>query len=288
MIGTDASPAEGIRAEAVLSALVDWVGPTAMLRHVEAMECVTSTNAIALDDLREGLLLLAREQTWGRGRHSSHWVSPPGGLYLSYVPPVEHLPPRATDLSLIAALAVANALEVVLEAAGLPDTRSLLKWPNDVLMGDGKVAGVLLQSRGNVVVGGDGVPRTVVGIGINVNARIVIDPPEGRPPDEWPVTPRSLCDLAGRKMDLEPILVEVMVHLLSRLSTGLDDAAMDEYRSRCITLGKRVALTEGGKRLVGTARDISRDGGALIVDLGDGEIREIRAGDVRHIRAVHG
>jgi BirA family biotin operon repressor/biotin-[acetyl-CoA-carboxylase] ligase len=288
MIGKDASPEEAIRPEAVLSALVDRAGPAAMLRHVEAMECVTSTNAIALDDQREGLLLLAREQTWGRGRHSSHWVSPPGGLYLSYVPPVEHLPSRATDLSLIAALAVANALEVVLEAAGLPDTRSLLKWPNDVLMGEGKVAGVLLQSRGNVVAGGDGVPRTVVGIGINVNARIVIDPPEERPPDEWPVAPRSLCDLVGRDLDLEPILVEVMVHLLSRLSTGLDDAAMDEYRSRCITLGKRVALTEGGKRLVGTARDVSRDGGALIVDLGDGEIREIRAGDVRHIRAVQG
>lgn len=288
MIGTDASPAEAIRPEAVLSALVDWVGPAAMLRHVEAMECVTSTNAIALDDQREGLLLLAREQTWGRGRHSSHWVSPPGGLYLSYVPPVEHLPSHITDLSLLAALAVANALEVVLETAGLPDARSLLKWPNDVLIDDGKVAGVLLQSRGNVVVGGGGGPRTVVGIGINVNARIVIDPPEELPPDEWPVTPCSLGDLVGRNLDLEPILVEVMAHLLSRLGTGLDDAAMDEYRSRCITLGKRVAFTEGGRRLVGTAREVSQDGGALIVDLGGGEIREIRAGDVRHIRAVQG
>ena len=288
MIGTDASPAEGIRSEAVLSALVDWVGPAAMLRHVEVMECVTSTNSMALDDDREGLLLLAREQTWGRGRHGSHWVSPPGGLYLSYVPPVEHLPSRATDVSLLAALAVANAVEGVLEVAGLPDARSLLKWPNDLLIGDGKVAGVLLQSRGNALNGGDVGPRTVVGIGMNVNARIVIDPPEERPPDEWPVKPRSLSDLVGRTLDLEPILVEVMVHLLSRLRNGLDDAAMDEYRSRCITLGKRVAFTEGGKRLIGTARDVSPDGGALVVDLGDGEIREIRAGEVRHIRAAHG
>lgn len=277
-----------MRSEAILSALVDWVGPGAMLRHVEVMECVTSTNAMALDDDREGLLLLAREQTWGRGRHGSHWVSPPGGLYLSYVPPGEHLPSRATDVSLLAALAVANAVEIVLKAQGHSDAQALLKWPNDVLIGDGKVAGVLLQSRGNVVNGGDGGPRTVVGIGINVNARILIDPPEEWPPDEWPVAPRSLSDLVGDALDLGPILVEVMEHLLSRLRTGLDDAAMDEYRSRCITLGKRVAFTEGGKRLVGTAREISPDGGALVVDLGGGESREIRAGDVRHIRAVHG
>jgi BirA family biotin operon repressor/biotin-[acetyl-CoA-carboxylase] ligase len=191
-------------------------------------------------------------------------------------------------VSLLAALAVANTVEEVLEAAGLPDDPSLIKWPNDVLIGDSKVAGVLLQSRANAVDGGDGSPRTVVGIGINVNARIVIDPPEERPLDEWPVNPRSLSDLVGRNLGLGPILVEVMVHLLTRLRTGLDDAAMDEYRSRCITLGKRVAFTEGGKRLVGAAREVSTDGGALVVDLGDGEIREIRSGDVRHIRSVHG
>ena len=288
MKGSTAWEAEGVSTGSLLEALSGWTGPDGPLRHLDLRDVVTSTNALALDDGREGLLMVAREQTGGRGRHGSRWVSPPGGLYISYVPTGELRPPRPTDLSLLAALGVADAVDEVLHRAGYAGVPSMVKWPNDVLVGDGKVAGVLLQSRGNAEGGNGSEPRTVVGIGVNVNARVVLDPPEECPPDEWPVNPGSLDDLAGGPLDLGSVLVTVVGSLFRRFTVGLVEDAMDEYRSRCITLGKRVAFTEGGQRMVGTARGISPDGGGLVVEMADGELRELRAGDVRHVRTVHG
>ena len=207
---------------------------------------------------------------------------------MSYVPPGDLLPPRPTDLSLLAALAVAEAVDEVMGAVGAREVRSLVKWPNDVLVGGGKVAGVLLQSRGTDTTGTSPASRTVVGIGINVNARVTLDPPLERTPDEWPVEPRSLAQIADGPMDLASVLVQVVDTMFHRFDEGLVEEAMVEYRSRCITLGKRVAFIEGGQRMVGTARELTADGGALVVVMADGERREIRAGDVRHIRAVHG
>ena len=256
------------------------------MAHVEVMDTTGSTNAMALDDGREGLLLVAREQTDGVGRHGSRWVSPRGGLYMSYAPPLMHTPARPTDLSPLAAMAVAEAVEAVLGRAGRGDTRALIKWPNDVLVSDGKVAGVLLRSRSGSP--DNPPPRTVVGIGVNVNAIVVIDPPEIRPADEWPVVPRSLAQLAGSPLSLLEVAIEVMEGLLTRLEAGLDGVAMGQYRSRCLTLGKRVSYFDGERRFVGTARDLSPDGGALLVALPDGTVREVSAGEVRHVRAVLG
>ncbi len=254
-------------------------GPGAHLGHVEVHPEVGSTNALALEDGREALLVIAIEQRSGRGRHGKSWRSPPGGLYMSYVPPGELVPERPSDISPLAALAVADAVDAVLVREGVRGAKATLKWPNDVVVGDGKVAGVLVQSS----VAEGGAPRTVVGIGVNVNTVVHLD--EGPTGGEWPAGPASLREVTGHPIGLQEVLVEVVARLVERLRKGLDAGDVGEFRDRCRTLGAPVAFTEGGRRVVGLAVDVSEDGCALLVRVDEGEVRRLTAGEVRHVRS---
>ncbi|MDI1287800.1 MAG: biotin--[acetyl-CoA-carboxylase] ligase [Reyranella sp.] len=126
-----------------------------------ALDSVGSTNdeAARLADAgaAEGTVVWAREQTGGRGRRGRHWASPAGNLYSSTILRPVCAPPRATELGFVAALAVADVVP-----AGR-DVR--VKWPNDVMVDGGKIAGILLESS----IGQGGIVEHVVaGIGINV------------------------------------------------------------------------------------------------------------------------
>jgi BirA family biotin operon repressor/biotin-[acetyl-CoA-carboxylase] ligase len=257
------------------------------VRHTEVHPSLPSTNATALEDARDSLLVVALEQTGGRGRHGTFWASPPGGLYLSFAPPLPLVPERPTDISLLAALAVADAIDTTLESTGTTTVHALLKWPNDVLVGDGKVAGVLVQSRPDQDPSGGG-PRAVVGVGVNVNTTVTIDGPLDGHTTEWPVRPRSLREVTGRPLDIPTLLVAIVEGLLLRIERGLNASAVEEYRSRCITIGKRVVFTDGDTRRFGTALDISPEDGGLLLRLEDGEMRKVTSGDVRHIRSEKG
>lgn len=127
-----------------------------------ALESVGSTNdeAVRLADAGapEGTIVWAREQTGGRGRRGRHWSSPVGNLYTSTVLRPSCSAPRAAELGFVASLAVADIV---------PAGRKVrLKWPNDVLVDGGKVAGILLESA--VAQGGE-VQHVVAGIGVNVS-----------------------------------------------------------------------------------------------------------------------
>jgi BirA family biotin operon repressor/biotin-[acetyl-CoA-carboxylase] ligase len=126
-----------------------------------ALDSVGSTNdeaaRLAEAGAAEGTIVWAREQTGGRGRRGRHWASPAGNLYSSTVLRPDCLPPRATELGFVAALAVSDIV---------PSGREVrVKWPNDVMVGGGKVAGILLESS----IGQGGlVEHVVAGIGVNV------------------------------------------------------------------------------------------------------------------------
>ena len=254
---------------------------------LEVYPTVESTSAIALADAREALLVVALEQTGGRGRHGSSWASPLGGLYMSYVPPRHTLPDRMTDVPLLAALAVADAIDDVLNT--LPGDlvqRTELKWPNDVLLMGGKLAGVLVQSRQIPDEPSGGRPRVVIGVGVNANADVVLPPVTPSPSmGEESLPPVSLRGFLESEVDLQSLLVEVVRNLVRRLAEGLDEVAVSEYASRCATLGMFVAFTEGGHRTRGRALSVTREG-ALLVELEDGERRHISSGEVHHLRRV--
>jgi len=251
------------------------------VQHIEAHETVASTNGVALDDGREALVVVALEQTVGRGRHGSVWASPKGGLYLSYAPPRRLVPMRPTDMAVLAGLACADSIALALARAGVetPDVR--LKWPNDVLLRHGKVAGVLVQSK-SPAVSTDGSARTVVGIGVNVNTPIVV-PRLFEGLGAQPIPPVSMREVAGAPVPLEPLLVDIVRALVGRLEVGFVRKVLEEYKARCATLGAGVTFTEGSATTSARAVDVDADG-ALVVELADGSRRRVSSGEVRHLR----
>jgi BirA family biotin operon repressor/biotin-[acetyl-CoA-carboxylase] ligase len=216
----------------------------------------------------EGLVAVADHQTAGRGRLDRRWESPAGANLLASVLLRPRCEPADLHLSTAAvALAAADACREVarVEAA--------LKWPNDLLVGESKLAGVLAEA----VFAGGSLGAVVVGIGINV---------------AWPGPPDAggtCLDQAGRSgqpVDRRGLLD----HLLERLAPRralLDDEAgrrtvAAELRRRCATLGRQVRVVLADEELVGMAVDID-DAGHLVIEA-DGGTRTVSAGDVVHLR----
>jgi BirA family biotin operon repressor/biotin-[acetyl-CoA-carboxylase] ligase len=157
------------------------------------VERCASTQRLLDEDAPEGAVAVANEQTAGRGRLGRPWVAAPGTSLLCSValrPPVE--PARLPELSLLAGAACAGAIAAV---TGL-DPR--VKFPNDVLLGERKVAGILAEAREG---------RVVLGIGINVNAAAAQLPADTDPP------PTSLSLECKREIDRAELLVTLLEHL---------------------------------------------------------------------------
>ncbi|MBO7934378.1 MULTISPECIES: biotin--[acetyl-CoA-carboxylase] ligase [Streptomyces] len=222
----------------------------------------------------EGAVLVAEEQTAGRGRLDRRWTAPPrSGLFFSVLlRPAEVPVARWGWLTLLTGVAVATGLA---RAAGV-DTA--LKWPNDLLVtvgGEERKAGGILAERA----GEDGV---VVGVGINVTLRA----------DELPVPQAGSLALAGAAgTDRDPLLRAVLRSLeewYGRWREAGGDPAVgglqEAYAAGCATLGRSVrAELPGGRALVGEAVAVDGDG-RLVIATADGVREPVGAGDVVHLR----
>jgi len=220
----------------------------------------------------EGLCVVAREQTAGRGRRERSWASPKdAGLYLSVVlrPTLEarHWP----LITLAAALAVRDALE---EACGLGAD---IKWPNDLLAGGRKLCGILAETA-------EGARGRAVVLGIGVNLR------RGSFPEEISDTATSVEDQTGRAPDAEQLL-EALVRSLGRhyealhADGGAEEVLRDWQRHSTYAHGRRVRVALAEETFEGTTRGLDPDG-ALRVETDDGAVRIVRAGDVTAVRAM--
>lgn len=217
----------------------------------------------------EGLVVVAHEQTAGRGRRGRTWSSPPGaGLYLSFLftPRPDQVSPRALGLvTLGAGVAVRAAVRA---ASGFAPE---LKWPNDVMVGRRKLAGVLAEGMG---LGGSH-PRVVLGVGVNV--RKASYPPE--------VADRatSVEEETGRPIDAAPILEALLLEVpavYARLGAGEADAILRSWREASpAVVGATVEWdTPQGVRQ-GTTIGIDDDG-ALVVGTGT-TVERVVGGEVR-------
>jgi BirA family biotin operon repressor/biotin-[acetyl-CoA-carboxylase] ligase len=237
---------------------------------VHMVDSTGSTNAdLAVPTTADRTVLVAEQQTAGRGRLSRSWVAPAGsGLLFSVALRVGVVPPgRRAWAGALLGLAARRA---IIAGTGLPAT---LKWPNDVLIDDRKVAGLLAEAVGDLV---------VVGAGINVTTTA----------DELPRPDANSLALAGaERPDRRSLLVTVLREFdgivedwLDARGEVLDGRLGAEYRQACGTLGGRVRLAlPNGSTVVGTALDVAADG-ALLVDAGAGPVA-YAAGDVVHLRA---
>jgi BirA family biotin operon repressor/biotin-[acetyl-CoA-carboxylase] ligase len=239
---------------------------------VHYWETVDSTNAalarLSQDGAGEGTAVIADAQTEGRGRIGKPWFSPPGvNLHMSVLlkPPI-HLT-EARLLTLIGSLAIADAIE----AHGV---HAQVKWPNDVLVNDKKIAGVLAEVQAH-----DGrVTRLILGMGVNLN----IDRPSmERLFGEAAAGATSLCEALGRTADRNifsaRLLESLEQHYLDFLAHG-KRPLLSEWRRRSF-LGRRVTVHEDDLHVEGVAMDIDEEG-CLLVTLDDGSTVRVREGEV--------
>jgi BirA family biotin operon repressor/biotin-[acetyl-CoA-carboxylase] ligase len=200
----------------------------------------------------EGLVAVADHQTAGRGRLGRTWEAPAGASLLTSLLLRPDLPPERRHL-VTTAVALAGA-------AAIAEAAPQLKWPNDLLVGNRKVAGVLAEVDGDAV---------VVGIGINLNW-------EGDPPANG----IAVNQVVGHPVDRDAVLDALLAGLADRY--GRWDAVAAEYRRRCSTINREVRVELSDETFTGVAADVNDDG-HLLVDVGMC-LRTVTAADVVHLR----
>ena len=234
-----------------------------------------STNAEALEAARRGdpaaTWFVTSEQTSGRGRRQRPWVAPPGNLASSVLEVIDVAPPVAATLGFAAGLALVGALDrVSLEARlrGVDGLAFRLKWPNDVLAGRAKLAGILLEAE----VLADGRLAVVPGIGTNVVAY-----PEGTP---YPATSLSALGVHIGAEELFGALSDSWAEFFGIWDNG---RGFPEIRTKWLAcaagLGEPVSVASGGSTITGTFDTIDETG-CLIVRTAEGKRLPIAAGDV--------
>ncbi|MEU9146226.1 biotin--[acetyl-CoA-carboxylase] ligase [Streptomyces sp. NPDC048349] len=266
-----------LNAAALQRALVTGDGLWTSLEVVPATGSTNTDLAARAAQLPEGAVLVAEEQTAGRGRLDRSWVAPPrSGLFFSVLlKPGEAVPQERWGwLTLLAGVATATGLS---RAAGV-DTG--LKWPNDLLVtvdGEERKTGGILAERV-----ADGV---VIGIGLNVTLT----------EDELPVPAAGSLALAKAAVtDRDPLLRAVLRSLEQWYgnwrAAGGDPASsglQETYAAGCATLGRHVrAELPGGRALTGTAEAVDAEG-RLVIRTAEDEHEAVGAGDVVHLRSVH-
>jgi BirA family biotin operon repressor/biotin-[acetyl-CoA-carboxylase] ligase len=240
-------------------------------------DSIDSTNLEAMRQAKasapEGLCIVARQQTKGRGRLDRSWQSPPDdGLYLSLVLRPNFAMNAWPLITLMAALAVYDSLMKTCQL------RADIKWPNDLCVNDRKLSGILAETV-ETALG----TAAVVGIGINLSVEIV---------PLVPTEATSVESVTGQRPDLELVLGGLLKSIAERYEL-LHSAAGCEHTIRewcahsSYAMGRRVRVTLNDEAFEGTTRGLESDG-ALRVETAEGRMRIVRAGDVTALRSTSG
>jgi BirA family biotin operon repressor/biotin-[acetyl-CoA-carboxylase] ligase len=245
--------------------------------RLAAFDHIGSTNAEALARARDGergpIWFVTSEQTAGRGRRHRPWIAPRGNLASSILEVIDGSPAVAATLGFAAGLALEAALQKVsieasIRSAGSDDMKFSLKWPNDVLAGRQKLAGILLEAE----VVADNRLAVVVGIGTNVVAA-----PEGTP---TPATSLAALGVHIGAEELFAVLSDTWAEFRGIWDHGRGFGEIRRlWLERAAGLGQKVAVHSGGAAVEGIFDTIDETG-CLIVRTTDGRRVPISAGDV--------
>jgi BirA family transcriptional regulator, biotin operon repressor / biotin---[acetyl-CoA-carboxylase] ligase len=264
-----------------MTSSADWsaaADPARRVGHaVEFHASIGSTNDRARELLRagvQGVAVVADLQTAGRGRHGRTWTSPPGVSLMVSLGLRADLPAEdAWQLAFAAGLALLTACASVVPV----DAALALKWPNDLVDGNGlKVAGLLAETT---IVGGR-VGEAVIGAGVNVNW------PRDEMPAEIGGRATSLCELAGTPVDRTALLGRFLSSLNAEVA-GIESGVspLDRFRVASWLTGRRVEVAAGGQTVAGSVDGIGPDGSLLLgtnggtIALGFGEVVRVGVPD---------
>jgi BirA family biotin operon repressor/biotin-[acetyl-CoA-carboxylase] ligase len=240
-------------------------------RKIYYFDSVSSTMDIAmqlgLKNSTEGTLVLTESQTKGRGRLGREWFSPRyKGIYLSLILKPKILLNQAPILTLMASVSICEAIK---EIAAL---EAQIKWPNDILMHQKKLGGILTEINAEM----DGIRFIVIGIGLNVN-------------NDKKALINGATSLKEQKKEginrielLQEILRAIEKNYLTFQEKGAQ-SIIDKWRDYNITLGKRVKIYSHKKHIEGQAVDIDTDG-SLLLRSDSGLVQKVTAGDVAHCK----
>ena len=236
---------------------------------IELLPEVESTNTLAMEmaarGAAEGTVVIAETQRGGKGRVGRKWISPKGNLYLSVILRPEIPLNKAPLITLMGAVATAQAIR---KQCGV---LAVIKWPNDILIAGRKASGLLTEMSAEQ----DRIRHVVLGIGIDVNMDIDELPAEVRP------MATTLAVECGKKVDRLSLLRQLVRELDAWYQVFLADEkdVLDEWKVLNATIGSRVAVSGRGETFQGMAKGID-DEGRLIVEIADGILRTVAAGDV--------
>jgi len=240
-------------------------------RDIRVFEQTTSTNDVveklARDGVKEGVVVFAESQTKGRGRLGRVWTSPARkGLWFSILLRPALRPQETTQLTVAAATALWRAIH---EETGLSPE---IKWPNDILIRGKKVVGILTELSAEV----DRVKHVTLGVGVDVNLTA----------NEFPVELRKLATSlrieSGQPVLRAELATAIMRELdrdYARVCSGQFAEVADEWEEHCTTIGQRVVISQGERKLRGRAESLDDDG-ALVLRTEHGHLERIIGGDV--------
>ncbi len=232
----------------------------------------TQAKKMGEEGAEHGTLVVTQCQTAGRGRRGRSWESPEGNVYFTFLLRPEVEISRASMITLVAALAVAKAVD---DVTGLD---SKIKWPNDVVANEKKLCGILTESSSDL----EYINYAVVGIGINVNQTAF--------PEEIAETASSLLLETGHTVDRGQLLGVFLNRFEQYYETFIQTEDMsglrDVYNEKLVNCGREVKIIEKDRERVLKALGIDNDGG-LVVENSEGERESIISGEVS-VRGIYG
>lgn len=238
-------------------------------REIHYFNEVDSTNNVAKkmaeEGAPEGTLIIAKSQSKGRGRHGKKWISPEGGVWMSIILRPDMHPSKAPRLTLITGVAVAETLkkECSLDVG--------IKWPNDILIGDKKVCGILTEAISHA----DTLDYIIVGIGIDLNIDLDLFPPKLR---------RGATSLKAeleREIQSAELIEKFLANFedtYNKFKDGKFPEILKKWRRFSTTIGTYVEVHKKGQIVKGEAVGVNKDG-ALILELDDGSLRKVISGE---------
>jgi BirA family biotin operon repressor/biotin-[acetyl-CoA-carboxylase] ligase len=220
-------------------------------------------NALPITESVHGTIVIAKKQNVGKGRIGRSWISPEGGLWMSIVIRPDFKADNIIFTQFIAALAVVDAIK---QATNI---RSRLKWPNDVLINEKKVCGILvdinLESKDK---------KIVMGLGLNANIKSSLIN-NYLTADNTKAT--TLKEEYGHEIDLLSLtksIVDKIEYYYNFISSGKSSGIIELWKQNSDMLGRRAIVYDGIQKIIGEVVDIDQDG-SLVMKLGDDSIKKI-------------